>query len=215
MRLASARGLGSLRARGMTTKSQEPQIAASIVNGTRRSLIEDGTWERIEPDVLARAPILSRWLRDAERAEWVSLEGYLLFMQALLDVLGRDALIELGSTRLRADIDVGALAPLLRGWIREFARDASELLRVAPHAWQAITKNAGRMVLADSGRGHIRFRVEGAPASLLALSGWHFLLSGFGAELLRRSGRHGSFSVGPAGDGSSLVLEGRWSDDAS
>lgn len=194
---------------------RQPRIAASLVNGVRRSLIEDGTWERVEPDVLSRAPMLAEWLESANRAEWVSLEGYLRFMTALLDVLGPDALIELGAARFRADVDVGPLGPMLRGWIREFARDTSELLRVAPHAWQAITRDAGRMVLVSSGDDHIRYRLEGTPASLLLSAGWHLFLSGFGTELLRRSGRQGSFSVGPEDGASSLVFEGRWSTDAS
>ncbi len=179
----------------------------------RRSLIEDGTWERVEADVLARAPTLAEWLQLANRADWVSLDGYLRFMEALLDVLGEDALIELGAARFHADVDVGPLGPLLRGWIREFARDTSELLRVAPHAWQAITRNAGRMVLVSSGADHIRYRLEDTPSSLLRPSGWHLLLSGFGRELLRRSGRQGSFSVAPDERESSLVFEGRWSAD--
>ena len=116
------------------TKQREPQIAASLVNGVRRTLIEDGRWERIEEDVLARAPELADWLAAAERAEWVSLERYLLFMDTLLGVLGVEALETLGATRLKDDVDVGALARMLRAWLREFRSDAGALLRVAPHA---------------------------------------------------------------------------------
>jgi hypothetical protein len=199
----------------MSQSQAEPRIAATLVNGVRRGLIEDGTWERVEAAVLAREPMLPEWLQDANRAEWVTLEGYLRFMGALLDVLGADAMIELGATRFRADVDVGPLGPMLRGWIREFARDTNTLLRVAPHAWQAITRDAGRMVVVSSGPDHIRFRLDATPAALLTGSGWHLFLSGFGTELLRRSGHQGSFSVAPDDGGDpSLVFEGRWSADA-
>ena len=161
--------------------------------------------------MLAREPTLEGWLRDAERADWVSLEGYLRFMEALHEVLGADALIELGAARFREDVDVGPLGPLLRGSIREFAGDTGELLRVAPHAWQAITRGAGRMVLTSSAADHIRYRLENTPEVLLTGSAWHLLLRGFGTELVRRSGRTSSLSVGPDGD-NSLVFEWRWSE---
>lgn len=187
-----------------------PQIVASLVNGLRRNLIEDGTWERVEADVLARAPMLEAWLREAERSEWVSLEGHLRFTQALLEVLGEEALAARGAARMREDLDVGPLAPMLRSWIRGFAKDASELMRVAPHVYQAITRGAGRMVLVDSERGRIAFAIRGGPSLLRELRGWHALIEGFGSELLRASGRQGSVSVAPDGDGSSLALEGVW-----
>ena len=178
------------------TKQREPQIAASLVNGIRRTLIEDGRWERIEGDVLARAPALADWLAFAERAEWVSLDGHLTFLNALLGVLGRESL--------------AALARMLRAWLREFRSDASALLRVAPHAWQAATRNAGRMVVVDSTPGHMSFRVESPPAAVLDRRGWHVFLEGFGSELLRQSGRQGSFSIAP--DGGSLSLVATWSE---
>lgn len=192
--------------------SKPPQIAAALVNGLRRDLIEDGTWERIEADVLARAAMLDEWLRAADDEEWVSLEGHLRFTEALREVIGDDALAERGAARLRQDVDVGPLAPLLRSWIRGFASDASELMRVAPHVYQAITRNAGRMVLVDSQPGRIRFAIQGAPPLLRELRGWHTLIEGFGRELLQLSGRRGSVSVGPDSDGSSLALEGVWSE---
>jgi len=192
------------------SKQREPQIAASLVNGVRRTLIEDGRWERIEGDVLARAPALAMWLADAERAEWVSLDGYLAFLDELMCVLGDEALFTLGATRLREDIDIGALARLLRAWMREFASDASALLRVGPHAWSASTRNAGRMTVVDSRPGRMCFRVEGAPRMLLERRGWHLFLEGFGGELLRQSGRQGSFSIAP--DGDSLSFEATWSE---
>lgn len=191
-------------------KRREPQIAASLVNGVRRTLIEDGRWERIEGDVLERAPALGVWLADAERAEWVSLDGYLALFEALSAVLGDDALAALGATRLREDVDVGALARMLRAWLREFKTDAGALLRVAPHAWQASTRNAGRMIVADSAPGRMCFLVEDAPRILLERRAWHVFLEGFGSELLRQSGRQGSFSVRP--DGTSLSFEGTWSE---
>lgn len=194
------------------TKSSAPQIASSLVNGLRRDLIEDGTWERIEADVLARAPMLAEWLHEAERSEWVSLEGHLRFTHALLEVLGAETLAERGAARLRQDLDVGPLAPLLRGWMRGFAKDATELMRVAPYVYQAITRGAGRMVLIDSQEGRIRFAVQGGPALLRELRGWQVLIEGFGSELLRASGRQGSVSVRPDDDGASLALEGVWSE---
>lgn len=195
------------------TKQREPQIAASLVNGVRRTLIEDGRWERIEADVLARAPELAGWLTTAERAEWVSLERYLLFMDTLLGVLGKEALAALGATRLKEDVDVGALARMLRAWLREFRSDASALLRVAPHAWQAATRNAGRMVVVDSTPGHMSFRVESPPAAVLEGRGWHLFLEGFGGELLHQSGRQGSFSIRP--DAGALSLSATWSETSS
>lgn len=195
------------------TKQREPQIATSLVNGVRRTLIEDGRWERIEEDVLARAPELADWLAAAERAEWVSLERYLLFMDTLLGVLGVEALATLGATRLKEDVDVGALARMLRAWLREFRSDAGALLRVAPHAWQAATRNAGRMVVVDSTPGHMSFRVESPPPAVIERRGWHVFLEGFGGELLRQSGRQGSFSIGP--EAGSLSLAATWSESGS
>lgn len=192
------------------TRRREPEIAASLVNGVRRTLIEDGRWERIEGDVLSRAPELTRWLAAAERTAWVSLDGHLLFFEELRVALGDDALVELGSIRLREDIDVGALARLLRAWIREFASDVSALLRVAPHAWAASTRHAGRMIVADSGPGRLVFQLVDAPTAMLERRGWHSFLEGFGAELLRQSGRQGSVSLVP--DGSSLSLIALWSE---
>ncbi len=193
-------------------RSKPPQIAASLVNGLRRNLIEDGVWERIEANVLAREPMLDGWLRDADEEEWVSLEGHLRFTEALRQILGEEALAARGAARLREDVDVGPLAPLLRSWIRGFANDASELMRVAPHVYQAITRNAGRMVLVDSQKGHIRFAIQGGPPLLGELRGWPALIEGFGRELLQLSGRRGSVSVGPDDDGSSLRLEALWSE---
>ncbi len=185
-------------------------MSASLVNGLRRSLIEDGTWERIEADVLARAPMLEEWLVEAERRDWVSLEGHLHFTQALLDVLGEEAVAARGAQRLRDDIDVGPLAPILRAWIRGFANDASELMRVAPHVWQAITRGAGRMVLVSSEPGHMLFAIRRAPSLLCSLRGWQVLIEGFTRELLSQSGRQGSVSVRPDSDGASLSVDCTW-----
>lgn len=193
--------------------TEEPQIAGSLVNGVRGTLIRDGRWERIEADVLARGPELAAWLLDAERAEWVSLEGYLAFLEALRAILGDEALAALGSLRLREDVDVGRLSPMLRSWLREFNEDPRELLRVAPYAWQGVTRHAGRMEVVASDAEVMRLRVAAAPQVLLETRAWHIFLEGFGAELLRQSGRQGSFSIGP--DGASLSLEARWSDEAS
>ncbi|HEY8431375.1 MAG TPA: hypothetical protein VIL20_23505 [Sandaracinaceae bacterium] len=191
-------------------KRRTPRIAASLVNGLRRSLIEDGTWERVEHEVLRRAPMLSEWLAEAEQCEWVSLEGHLRLLQALLDVLGEEAIAARGAARLREDLDVGPLAPILRAWMRGFAKDPAELMRVAPHVYQAITRDAGRMVLVGSDARSIRFAVREPPRLLCELRGWHVLMEGFGTELLRTSGRQGSVSVRPAPDGESLLISAVW-----
>jgi hypothetical protein len=194
--------------------TREAQVVASLVNGVRRALIEDGTWERIEHDVLEREPMVGGWLNDADHEDWVSLEGHLVWMQALFEVLGREELERRGAERLRTGLDTGPLARLLRSWLREYACDPRDLFRVAPHAWLAITRYAGRMVLVDSSPTSMRFRVEGAPPGLATLPGWHALLTGFGQELLATTGRHGSLSIGADVDGVSLALAADWSADA-
>jgi hypothetical protein len=191
-------------------ESKQPRISASLVNGVRRTLLEDGSWPAIEADIQARDPSLLPWLRDAERAEWASLDSYLRFMEILLDRFGSEALALLGRERMQKDLELGPLAPMLRSWVREYADDPAALLRVATHAWQAVTRGAGRMVVVDSGPNRIRFRVEDAPPELLEKRAWHVVLRGFGEQLLALSGRQGSFSVEPL-DGS-LSLEATWSD---
>jgi hypothetical protein len=190
---------------------REARVAASLVNGVRSALIEDGTWERIEPAVLEREPAIGDWLAEAGHEPWVSLEGHLVWMQALYEVLGREELERRGAERLRTGLDMGPLARMLRSWLREYAKDPSQLFRVAPHVWLAITRDAGRMVLVESSPTHIRFRIEGAPPALAKLPGWHALLSGFGRELLATTGRQGSLSIGPDDDGVSLALAATWS----
>lgn len=191
---------------------KEPQIAASVVNGVRRDLIEDGTWERIEPELLAKVASLAPWLEIADREDWVALDVYLELMEALRVLLGDAALAAYGKKRLRADVELGPLAPMLRGWIREYGRDPVALLRVAPHAWQAVMRNAGRMVLASSGPGRTHFSVHEAAPLLLRLRGWPVFLEGFGGALLSLSGRQGSLSVVPGEDGASLELVAVWSE---
>jgi hypothetical protein len=187
----------------------EPRIAAPLVNGVRSQLIQDGRWPEIEAHVLGKDPELAPWLEQCERAEWTSLVSHLRFMEILLEHIGEEALESLGGGRFRDDMAIGPLAPVLRGWVREYRHDPAALMRVAPHAWQAVTRNAGRMVLVEILASAIRFRVEGPPNVVLTSRAWHILLRGYGAELLRQSGRQGSFSVEPSGG--SLALEARWS----
>jgi hypothetical protein len=191
------------------SKQREPEIAAALVRGTRRSLIENGTWERLEPALIARVEGVDAWLREAERAEWITLEPYLALMDMLRERLGDKTLASYGAARLRADVETGPLGPMLRSWMREFRRDPDALLRVAPHAWQAVTRNAGRMVIRDATPGRLSFEIEGPPPSLLQLCGWHRFLEGFGTELVRIAAGQGSFSISP--DGASLSLVATWS----
>lgn len=185
-----------------------PKVAAALVNGLRQRLLEEGVWPDVEADILAKAPELVPWLRDAEREEWVSLDGHLRIMELLEERFGADGLASRGRQRLQEARERGPLSPLLRSWVREYGTDPVALMRVVPHAWQAVTRDAGRMVLIDAKPGHVAFRVEGAPDELLRVRAWHTLLKGFGAELLSLSGNQGSFSVEPSDGG--LSFEASW-----
>jgi hypothetical protein len=193
-------------------KQREPEILASLVNRLRRRLILEGSWPELERAILEREPALADWFRDAERNDWVPLEGYLHLMQHLLEVVGEERLALYGSQALRDDLVSGPLSPMLRAWLREFATDGMALLRMLPHAWNAVVRNAGRMIFHITEPGRIVLHLLDPAPSLLALRGWPVMLEGFGRQLLEESGRQGSFSIGPDPDGASLRIESIWSD---
>lgn len=189
----------------------EPQVAAWLFNGLRAELIEQGRWEELERVLVERDPALASWLERSEREQWLPLLPYFEVMAALEQRLGSDGMEQLGRERLRVDLERGALAPMLRAWIREFSDDPTALMRVSPHVWSAITQNAGVMRLVEARPGRVVFRIAGAPRELLNATGWHRLFEGFGVELIRRSGRQGSVSVVPVPDEDELELSGVWS----
>lgn len=185
-------------------------ISSALFNGVRAQLISQGRWEALEAAVLEADPSLADWLRAAEREPWMPLLPYFQIMEGLRTALGDEGMAELGRERLRADLETGALAPMLRAWVREFANDPNALMRVSPHVWSAITQHAGSMRLEVAEPGRVAFRISGAPRELLDAVGWHLLFEGFGEELMRRSERQGSVSVSPLRDESELELSGSW-----
>ncbi len=186
-------------------------VASALFNGVRAHLIAQGRWESLEEAVIAERADLADWLADAESAPWLPLEPLFAVMAGLQRALAPEGMRELGRERLRADLETGALAPMLRAWIREFASDPTALMRVSPHLWQAITQHAGAMRLVAADPTRVEFRIAGAPGGLLEASGWHRLFEGFGGELMRRSGRQGSVSVSALVDSGELALVGDWS----
>lgn len=190
---------------------QQPLVASPLFNGLRAQLIRQGRWESLEASILAADPSLGDWLTTAVREPWMPLLPYFRIMEALRSTLGDEGMAELGRERLRADLELGTLAPMLRAWVREFADDPTALMRVSPHVWSAITQHAGTMRLESAEPGRVAFRIAGAPVELLTAAGWHRLFEGFGEELMRRSQRDGSVSVSALPEESELELVGSWS----
>lgn len=190
-----------------------PGVASTLVNGMRRELIERGRWPDYERQIVEWEPGLARLFLRAESEEWVDFDGYVGFMNGLERILGSEGMKELGGIRFTTDLDVGGLAPILRSWLRELGTDHKALLRIAPHVWQAVTRDAGRMHLAGSEEASIVYTIEGGPPSLLTATGWHRSFEGFGEALLARAGLQGSIRVRPEPASSSLSLTGVWSPD--
>lgn len=187
------------------------QVASSVVNNVRRQLIVEGRWPELERAALEYDPSLEEWLASTEDGDWVDFEGYARLMGAFDRALGTEGMNELGRRRLGSDLEIGALAPMLRSWFRELGEDPEAVLRVAPHVWQGITRHAGQMSVIESDPNSITFRFEGAPASLVQTQGWHRLFEGFGEALLERGGLQGSVRASLDPETGELLVRGTWS----
>ncbi|MBZ0119125.1 MAG: hypothetical protein K8H88_19170 [Sandaracinaceae bacterium] len=185
-----------------------PRIAASLLNGVRQTMIDEGHWADVERVLFELDPHAPSWLKAAERGEWVLAEHHLCVIEAMRRVLGAQALERYGAAHLRRDMETGALAPVLRSWARSFARDPHELLRVIPHAWQAVTRNLGRLVRVTEEPGRALYRLEGDPGLVAGSPGWQSFLTGFATELLHLAGRGGRAMV-EVKDGV-LEVDARW-----
>lgn len=187
---------------------EDTQIASSVVNGIRALLIDEGRWPEVERAALEADPEMEGWLEDAGARPFVSFAGH----RVLLDVLGRDrgpaGLRALGRARFRAAIELGAVAPILRCWVRQYAHSPGALMRVTPFVWDAVMRGAGRLVLGSSDADHIVYEVADAPETICSAPLWHALLEGYGTELLQRTGRDGVVRIeGAAGR---LTLRADW-----
>jgi len=188
---------------------REPSIASGLVRSLRGSLIEHGAWPAVYERFQASYPDVDAWLESASQQDWVSMEGHMAMVEALGAVIGVEKLAELGSARLRASLQGGFLAPIIRSWARSFS-EPGDLVRVLPHAWQAIARGCGRAEEAGSGDGWIRYVIHEVPDSLIGRLAWHVLVEGFYRELVQMSGRDAEVSITARSEDHSLVLDARW-----
>lgn len=204
---ARAAGRGNERASALGT---EPLIASSLDSGLRRQLIESGTWDAVRAAATADDPIAVEWIDTPIVGEWVPIERHLRIMRALAEVVGDEGTREVGGERLRGTLHGGVLAPILRGWLRSYAGAPVQLLRVAPHAWSAVMRNAGRMHLVSSGEREVRFRVSDAPEAVVRCAAWHRFLEGYVRAFLEQGSYVGRTELVPAPDHDAIDMHVSW-----
>lgn len=207
---------GEPRPRGDTPRVAG-EVAATLFAGLRRHLVDDGRWARVRDLVVARDASAVEWIDASVPSDWVSVEHHVAVLRGLEDVSGIASLREMGRERSRAVSVSGGLAPILRGWMRNYAQAPEHFVRVSPHVWSAATRGLGRLIRvpappsADRG-GYQQFRTEGLPKSILEAKPWHALLEGFGDGLIELAGREGRAALIPAASHpGEMEMTFRWS----
>lgn len=190
------------------TPAVERAIGSSMSSGVRRHLIEDGTWDAVRAQLLARDPDASAWIDVGVRGPWFPVERHLAIMRALHDVAGDEGVRALGQRRLHESLTAGILGPLLRSWGRSYAGAPAQLLRVAPHAWSAATRNLGTMVITSMGDRVMGIEVRQAPEIVRRCDPWHRFLEGYGLGVLEMGMLDGEVAIATSDD--ALVGTFRW-----
>lgn len=177
-----------------------PRIAATVVSGIRRTLVDQGTWPRIRARVLADRPAAQSWIDAALEHAWCPLDWHLAILSAVASELGERGVIEFGAARLRDNMRGGVLAPVLRSWMRSYGSAPGHLMRVAPHMWHAMTRGVGRVEVTETAARAVSFQIVGMPEAALRCTAWHRFLEGYGVALLEAGSHRGhvSFTLGAA-----------------
>lgn len=187
------------------TATGEPLVASALLTGIRGLLLQDGRWEAVRARLLATEAHASEWVDAPLVGDWHPAEWHFAIMRALLGEVGVDGIRAYARRRLESALSVGALAPILRSWLRSYSTAAETFLRVNPHVWSASTRNMGRMIVLRSGAQEMVLRVVGAPPSLRRAEAWHRFLEGFSEEMLAAGGYQGKVTIGPAADAADAV----------
>lgn len=185
-------------------------VAASIVSGLRRLLIEEGRWPAVREAAIARSALAGEWIDASLRDAWVPMERHVAIMQACADVLGDEGVRALGVARVHDSLKGGVLSPILRSWLRSYAGAPGQLLRVTPHVWSAVVRHAGRLELVEMGGRAARFRVQGAPEVLRAARAWHRFLEGYVVGVLEAGAYRGDARLDPDDHEAALDLRVTW-----
>jgi hypothetical protein len=179
----------------------EPLIASSLISGLRRQLIESGAWAQVRDAALAHDPRAREWIDTPLVGDWIPVHRHVEIMNALAAVAGDEGTREAGRERLRGTLRGGVLAPVLRGWMRSYSGAPAQLLRVAPHAWNAVVRGAGTMEHVSTGPREVRFRIVRAPEIVRDCAAWHRFLEGYGVGILEAGSYEGSVEIRPGAPG--------------
>ena len=189
-----------------------PLVASSIVAGVRRLIGEHTDLLAVRRALAVRHPEAVESMDAPPAGEWADAHKYSALLEATREMIGEAQLRTLGRARVLETQQSGALSPLLRSWTRSYSEDPVQFLRVAPHTWAAGTRNLGRMKLASSRPGEVRFELEGAPPMLRTARAWLRFLEGFGDGLLEIAHLSGTCSIGSSPDrGDVIDVVFRWS----
>jgi hypothetical protein len=178
-----------------------PAIGASLSTGIRLILIEQGRWPAVRARLLERDPSASEWIDVAPTDRWLPVERHIAVLAALRDLVGDDVVREIGRARMRESMRGGILAPVLRGWVRSYARAPMQLMHVIPHAYRGVTRNLGTMTARETGPRQIEMRVPDAPEVMLEATAWHRLLEGYSAGLLEVGEIEGEYTITSTDEG--------------
>lgn len=181
-------------------------VASSLVSGMRHMLLEHDRWAQVRERLIARDPHAAEWIDARHIGDWYPMERHVAMMGAFQDVVGDEGLRAFGKMRLREALLGGMLAPIFRSWTRSYVSAPSQFLRVTPHAWRAVTRNAGRMSVARNVEREMQLRVIDAPESVRRASAWHRFLEGYTTGLLEAGALEGTVIVTVGSDAIEILL---------
>lgn len=175
-------------AKGAADAAHAPRVLAAVALGLKGALMESGVWEQVRVRMEREAPTLLKLFDTTDANGWVLLEAHVKVVDVATELIGVDAMRDLGRARILG-MQLGALFPnMVRSWTRTFAEDPKQVVQVGPHLWRAGTDNCGTLSLISYVGHDAVFRFEHAPLMMRSSAGWRAMLEGVALGVLSLAG---------------------------
>jgi hypothetical protein len=123
--------------------ASEPVIRASYAKTVIAGMKRDPSPER--EDLLARLnPTLRASIREASLLDWIPARDFSALATLIFEVLGADRSKSFWRANLLSSLERTLLSPLRLGAIALYGESPGSLMRMAPQAWQLVSRHCGK-----------------------------------------------------------------------
>ncbi len=168
--------------------TRQPRLLAAVSVGLKGALMESFAWDEVRTRLERESPDQLALFNDAEAVGWVPLQTHVSVVDVATDLLGEDAMRNLGRGRILG-MQLGALFPnMIRSWIRSFAEDPTQMVQLGPHIWKAGTEECGVLRLVSQQGNYAHFRFDNIPQAMRSSQGWRAMMEGVALGVLELAG---------------------------